>query len=69
MICVAWSPDGSRLASGGRDGKLILWNVETRQKLFVLDCDEEVWSLAWSPDGKRIAAGGIGHLPEGMMDW
>jgi eukaryotic-like serine/threonine-protein kinase len=55
---LAWSPDASRLASVGLEGKLILWSTGTFQRQIVLDCGRDVASVAWSPDGKRIAVGG-----------
>ncbi len=59
---VAWHPDGVRLASGGRDGRLIVWDTRTLRPVHVLDGEVAVLSVAWSPDGTRLAAGGLGHL-------
>jgi WD40 repeat protein len=55
---VAFSPDGSRLASGGLDGRVRLWEVSTGQCLEVLEGHRgRVWSVAFSPDGKLVASG------------
>ena len=54
---VAFSPDGNILASGGRGGRMLLWDAGTgRLKQFVLRHAGAVWSLAFSPDGNTLAA-------------
>lgn len=61
--CLAISPDGTRIVSGGEDNNLRLWNlhqlrVESRLK------GHQSWvnDIAYSPDGKKIASvsGGFG---------
>jgi len=49
---LAWSSDGQHLASGGQDGKVILWDVATRQPQHTLDGGSAwVEHLAWNPLG------------------
>jgi hypothetical protein len=72
VICVAFSPDGKRIATGGQDNKARLWDAETGQAL-VLPLEghrEGVSSLAFSPDGSRLATagGGTGIYKESNLD-
>ncbi|KAG1782597.1 WD40-repeat-containing domain protein [Suillus placidus] len=59
------SPDEKRIAGGGdnRDNTIIIWDVESNQKLLQLKNHESlrgVWSLCFSPDGTKLAtAGGV----------
>lgn len=56
---VAWSPDGTRLASGGYDYMVRVWDMATGAALAVLDGHTGwVGSVAWSLDGTRLASSG-----------
>ncbi len=58
---VAFSPDGSRLASGGDDGTVRVWDVGSGAEIRVLEGHgDSVSSVAFSPDGSRLASGGVG---------
>ena len=56
---VAFSPSGKRIASGGRDNLVKVWDAETGKALLTLrGHGDRVTSVAWSPDGKRLISCG-----------
>ncbi len=58
VYSVAWSPDGTRLASGSDDGKLLLIDTAAWEVVREITTGYgAVWSVAWSPDGSRLATG------------
>jgi len=54
---LAFSPDGSCIASGSSGGTIRLWDVETGAQIMKLK-GHNLWilSLAFSPDGKRLVS-------------
>ena len=56
---VAFSPDGTLLASGSFYGT-ILWDVETRRNIATLE-GRRVHSVSFSPDGTLLASGLLGR--------
>jgi tetratricopeptide (TPR) repeat protein len=61
VLCLAFSPDGKRLASGGgEDVHIKLWDTTTGQEVFTLRGHKAgVLSVAFSPDGQRLASSSI----------
>ena len=58
LHCVAFSPGGKTLASGGDDGVVRLWDVAARKNMRTLKGHTDaVFSVAFSPDGKTLASG------------
>jgi WD domain, G-beta repeat len=56
---VALSPDGSRVAFGGSNGLLQVWDVRHQKLLFTRRSQTGlIESVGWSPDGKSIASSG-----------
>jgi len=46
-VCV--SPDGSLCASGGKDGKAMLWDLNEGRRLSTLDAGDTIHALTFSP--------------------
>ena len=56
--CVAFSPDGQRIASASQDCTICLWNATTGEVVagpFTGHTDS-VYSVAFSPDGKHVTS-------------
>jgi WD40 repeat protein/predicted Ser/Thr protein kinase len=61
--CLAFSPDGARIATGddskgnsSPDPAVRVWDVATGKQLQALPLDHNVLAVVYSPDGKRLAA-------------
>ena len=66
ICCVAWSPDGQRVVTGGlgpggygTSGDLFVWNIESGERLNLSHHTDAVLTVAWSPKGNRIASGSV----------
>ena len=63
VCAVALGPSGKQMVSGGADGKIKFWDVESGQCRRTLDGHTEwVQSVALSSDGRSLASGGRDDL-------
>ena len=58
VYTVAFSPDGTSLASGSHDGTVMLWDPATGQATATLRHENGVHALSFSPDGAMLATAG-----------
>ena len=70
-VCgLKWSFDGSQLASGGNDNKLMIWNLHSNRPLM---CNSDhiaaVKAIAWSPHQHNILASGGGTADRTIRFW
>lgn len=66
LLCLAYSPDGTLLATGGVMGQVCVWDVRTATLLVTLQADgrrraeerpQSVAAVRFSPDGRTLAVG------------
>jgi WD40 repeat protein len=69
VICVAWSPDGTQLVSGGGNqgsGELYVWDARSGERMSILQgLTGAVYAVAWHPVGKLLISGGS----DGRLCW
>jgi guanine nucleotide-binding protein G(I)/G(S)/G(T) subunit beta-1 len=72
IYALHWSQDSQHLVSASQDGKLIVWNGYTTNKVHAIPLRSSwVMTCAYSPSGQFVACGGLDNictvykLPEG----
>ena len=60
--CVAFSPDGARLAAGNEAGQVCLWDVKTRQLLITLVALPTLYK-------GNVSSDWYAWIPDGFYDW
>jgi WD40 repeat protein len=58
ILAVAFSPDGTKLATASSDGTAKVWTLDGKELFTLKGHAEAVVSVAFSPNGKYIATGG-----------
>ncbi|CAR22479.1 Guanine nucleotide-binding protein subunit beta-like protein [Lachancea thermotolerans] len=53
---VTASPDGTLVASAGKDGQIMLWNLTEKEALYTLNAQDEVFAVAFSPNRYWLTA-------------
>ncbi|CAG7850025.1 SubName: Full=Uncharacterized protein {ECO:0000313/EMBL:CCA71170.1} [Serendipita indica DSM 11827] len=61
VLTVAFSPDGSRVASSSLDKTIRLWDANTGEQVgeSLQGHSDKVWAVAFSPDGSRVVSGSL----------
>jgi hypothetical protein len=60
VMCMAFSPDGSRIASASDDRSVKVWDAAMGEEVLTLKGHTSmVWGVAFSPDGTRIASASL----------
>ena len=70
-VCgLKWSFDGSQLASGGNDNKLLIWSLHSRFPLMTCHSHQAaVKAIAWSPHQSNILVSGGGTADRTIRFW
>jgi len=59
VYCIAWSPDGQSLVSGGKDGKVRVWSTTSYRPGLVIPAHSgDVNEVALFDSGRKLASGG-----------
>lgn len=63
VYSVSWSHDSEKLLSASQDGKLIVWDPLTTDKLYGINLKSNwVMTCAYSPTSRFVASGGLDNI-------
>lgn len=63
IYALQWSKDSHKLVSASQDGKLIIWNGMSTNKIQAIPLRSSwVMTCAYSPSGRLVACGGLDNL-------
>jgi len=63
IYALHWASDSRNLVSASQDGKLIIWNAYTTNKVHAIPLRSSwVMTCAYSPSGSMVACGGLDNL-------
>ena len=71
IVKIAFSPNGDRLATAGRDGVIILWDTNKWRRVHppMSGHSGPVDGLMFSPDGNRLTSASNGSQRKTIMHW
>jgi cell division cycle 20-like protein 1, cofactor of APC complex len=69
-VCgLKWSADGVKLASGGNDSQVLVWDMRTLKPMAKFSHQAAVKAIAWSPFQSNILASGGGLSDRQLKIW
>ncbi len=72
ITVVDWSPDSTKLITGGRDGVLSLWDLINGEETVLSQSrdGQEIYDISWSPSGTQFASvSGTGGYGDKISVW
>jgi len=63
IYAMDWASEGTKLVSASQDGKLMIWDGKTGNKVIAIPLRSSwVMTCAYSPSGKFVACGGLDNI-------